>query len=180
VKLPQVSAVDEKNIRISGIDPLLAVCLQELPQILELRDKPSVHPRLFPSPTINDAAANREWQESIEPDLRHLFVSAGEIVARDLTRMKSNPQNPDLRSITLPAEHLAAWMSALNQARLILAELFHIDEIDMNIPYEALGRDKGVAVIRIDLFGTLLDRLVQRELNPRPRNRTKQRKKPQA
>ncbi|HUK83329.1 MAG TPA: DUF2017 family protein [Verrucomicrobiae bacterium] len=164
----RVRAVNQKQLCISGIDPLMAVCLQELPQILELRDR--VRARLFPSPTTDDAIANREWQESITPELRHLFVSAGEAVARDLTRLKPTPRNANCSSITFPAAHRSAWMSALNQARLILSELFGVDEIDMNVPYHSLGEAKGVAVIKIDLFGTLLHRLVQRELNSRPRN----------
>src|SRR5258707_6023248 len=39
--------------------------------------------------------------------------------------------DPEAYEITFPVEHLSAWMSALNQTRLILAEVHKIDEADM-------------------------------------------------
>jgi Domain of unknown function (DUF2017) len=162
----QIQFVNQKDLRISGINPLLTGCLHELPRILELRDNPSARARLLPPPTRKDAAINQEWKEAVEPDLRHLHVSAGETVTRDLTGLKPSPQLPDSCFVIFPATHTSAWVSALNQARLILAVLANVDEIDMNLPFSQLTREKVLAVIQIHAFGVLLDKFVQRELKP--------------
>jgi hypothetical protein len=173
----QVRMVDEKNLRISGLHPFMTACLQELPVILEYRDKPKVHDRLFPAPTKDDAAINQDWQETVGHDLQHLFRSSGEIVTRDLVALKPSPKNPERYSITFPAPHQSAWMNALNQARLVLAELFEVDEIDMNLPVDKISPSKLLAIIKIDQFGFLLQHFVQRELNAAQRPRRKPRKK---
>ena len=156
--------VGAKRIRISGIHPLLAVCLQEMPAILELRDKTPAHERLFPPLTANDRLANAEWQESIEPDLRHLFVSAGETVTRDLTGLSPQPREPKRSCVTIPIAHVSAWMSAVNQARLILGAMFGIaNERDMLLTTFDSRNPKQVAIIKIELLGELLARFVDLE-----------------
>jgi hypothetical protein len=162
----RIQSVNQKHVRVSGISSLLAACLQQLPRILEFRDNPDAQARLLPPPTASDAIINREWKESVEPDLRHLLVSAGEIITRDLTGLKPSPRLVDCSFVIFPTTHVSAWMSALNQARLILAALANVDEIDMNLPYSQLTGEKVLAVIQIGFFGELLDRFVQRELKP--------------
>ena len=83
----RVQPLDEKRVRISGIPPVLAAMLHELPEILELRDSPEAQQRLYPSPTAKDENINKEWAQVTSPELHHLFVSAGETVARDLTAL---------------------------------------------------------------------------------------------
>ncbi len=161
----RLSAVNSKHLRITGIDPLLARCLQELPAILQLRDKPEAQARLFPPPTAADDAANRDWRETVAPELRHLFASAGETVSRDLTQLKPSPRDARFQTLTIPLAHVPAWMNALNQARLILAAIHGLDEIDMNIAYDQLDPRKAPAVLRVDLLGMLLERFVRRELS---------------
>lgn len=164
----RLTLLQGKHLRLTGIDPVLAICLQEIPAILELRGKPEAHARLFPAPTPDDVATNRDWTETIEPELRHLFVSAGETVSRDLTQLRPSPRHADQKSLTFPIAHLPAWMSAVNQARLILAALAGLDEIDMNVPYATLDPRKAAAVVRIDVLAMLLERFVRRH-NPRAR-----------
>ena len=175
--------VGAKRIRISGIHPLLAVCLQEMPAILELRDKTPAHERLFPPLTANDRLANAEWQESIQPDLRHLFVSAGETVARDLTGLSPQPRHPKRSWVTIPTAHVSAWMSAVNQTRLILGAVFGIaNERDMLLTTFDSRNPKQVAIIKIELLGELLARFVDLETGEvttarhrRPNGKTKRR-----
>lgn len=152
----RIFAPDEKHLRIKGIEPLLAMCLQELPAVLEKRDSPAARPRLFPNPTGADAKANDDWQQFVAPELRHLFVSAGETVVRDLTALDGD-------TLTFPAEHVNAWMSALNQARLILGELHEIADHDMD-PNDLDPRvPKQRAVLLIHLYGYLLQLFVEHE-----------------
>ena len=164
----RVQPLDEKHIRVSGIAPVLAVMLRELPEILEQRDFPDAHDRLFPNPTTADDKTNKEWQQMVSPELRHLFVSAGETVARDLTALAVDEKDHEARQVTFPVEHLKAWMTALNQARLILGETHKIDEDDMNRVDLDPHNPKHVAAFRIHLLGYLLHLSVELESGDEP------------
>ncbi|MCX7887670.1 MAG: DUF2017 domain-containing protein, partial [Verrucomicrobiae bacterium] len=67
--------------------------------------------------------------------------------------------------LCFPADHLNAWMSALNQARLILGERFEITEDDMNRPLLNPVKPKDAAVFQIHVLGYLLQLLVD-HVNP--------------
>ncbi len=166
----RVQPFDEKHIRICGIPPVLAFMLRELPEILELRDSPDAHARLFPNPTAGDEIANDEWRQVTGPELRHLFVSAGEIVARDLTALTVDEAAPQEHQVTFPVEHVNAWMSALNQARLILAAVHKIRDKDMNRTDFDPKSSKDVAALRIHLLGYLLHLFVVLENGDEPEN----------
>ena len=164
----RVRPLDEKHIRVSGIAPVLAVVLRELPEILEQRDSPDAYDRLFPNPTSADDKINKEWQQMNRPELRHLFVSAGETVARDLASLADAKSKSEAYQITFPVEHLRAWMTALNQARLILAEIHEIDDDDMSVQDLDPRNPKHVAALRIHLLGYLLHLFVELEMGDEP------------
>ena len=166
----RVQPFDEKRVRISGIPPVLALMLRELPEILELRDSPTAQARLFPNPTAKDEKANDEWREVTGPELRHLFVSAGETVARDLTALTADEAAPQEHQVTFPIEHVNAWMSALNQARLILAAVHEIGDKDMNRTDFDPASSKDVAALRIHLLGYLLHLFVELDNADEPEN----------
>ncbi|MGA2138296.1 MAG: DUF2017 family protein [Verrucomicrobiia bacterium] len=166
----RVQPFDEKRIRISGIPPVLAFMLRELPEILELRDSPDAQTRLFPNPTAEDEKANDEWREVTGPELRHLFVSAGETVARDLTALTADEAAPQEHQVTFPVEHVNAWMSALNQARLILAAVHEIGDKDMNRTDFDPTSSRDVAALRIHLLGYLLHLFVELDNADEPEN----------
>jgi len=166
----RVQALDEKHIRISGIPPVLAVMLREIPGILEMRDSPAAQTRLFPSPTRGDEKANKEWQQMVGPELRHLFVSAGETVARDLTALAADEEEAESFQVEFPVEHVRAWMNALNQTRLILGEVHGINEEDMNRVDFDPQTPKHLAALRIHLLGYLLQLFVELETGDEPEN----------
>jgi hypothetical protein len=166
----RVRPLDEKRIRISGIPPVLAAMLRELPGILELRDSLDAHARLFPDPTAEDDRVNNEWLQTVTPELRHLFVSAGETVTRDLTALTADKQSRETHHIDFPVEHVTAWMSALNQTRLILGEVHKIDEQDMNHTDFDPQSPKHMAALRIHLLGHLLHLFVELENGDEPEN----------
>ena len=164
----RVQPVDEKHLRISGINPIVLDCLHAVPEILEQRDSPAVRARLFPNPTPSDEKANADWQRLISHELRHLFASAGETVARDLTALSPNPCGAQLSELTFSAEHTKAWMSALNEARLILGERFHVIEEDMNAADFDVRTPKGLAIFRIHVLGYLLQLFVALDSGDEP------------
>ena len=156
----RVQPEGEKYFRITGIDPVLLDCLHSLPETLEQRNSPAVRDRLFPNITTSDDDANRDWQQLVAPELHHLFATAGETVVRDLTAMQPDPDVADLLHLTFTAEHLQAWITALNQARLILGEVFSVTDTDMNNTAFDLKTPKDLAVFRIHVLGYLLQLLV--------------------
>jgi hypothetical protein len=156
----RVRAVGEKHIRINGIPPVLVFCLRELPHILEKRDTPDASARLFATPTRDDPKINADWEQIIVPELRHLFVSAGETVGRDLASLEEESAKTHSCRVTFAVVHLNAWMSAINEARLILGELFDVSEQDMNRENLDLEDPKQFAILKIGALGWLLGHLI--------------------
>ena len=146
----------EKHIHVTGLDPVILDCLHALPEILDQRDQPAARCRLLPDPTT-DRAINADWQQTISPELRHAFVAAGDTVARDLTGITPEGE------LTFAVEHLNAWMSALNEARLILGEIFRITDSDMESADFDVTTPKGLAVFRIHVLGYFLQLLIELE-----------------
>ena len=157
----RVRADGPKNIRISGLDPVVLDSLFALPEILEQRDKPGIRDRLLPPPTESDEALNTDWQQNVTPELRHLFVTASETVLRDLTGVVPDPRAKHLQQLTFPVEHITAWLSALNQTRLILGELHDVTEADMALSDFDLSEPRSLALFRIHVLGYLLEHLVK-------------------
>jgi hypothetical protein len=156
-----IELAGEKYLRITGIDPLLAGSLFELPRLLEQRDRPPSRHRLYPHPFRPDPPANEEWHRLMDDDLHHLFVSAGETVERDLTGLEPDSHHKQHRQLLLTAAHGNAWMSALNQARLILAEQHAVTEADMTNEELDPHRDKDRALFKIHVLGYLLQLFVE-------------------
>jgi hypothetical protein len=134
----------------------MAAVLLEVPAILENRDRPEARRRLLPDPMPGDARASAEWHRLMDDELLHLFASAGEVFARDLRALR-----PDRGEITFPANHLAAWMSSINQARLILGELHAVTEDDMALKSVDPDESRRGAIARIMVLGYVLEHLVR-------------------
>lgn len=148
------------QIRIAGIPPVVVACLHEIKDILSQRDQAGPHERLFPSPTQDSESIRRDWAQFVTPDLKHLFESAGETLAADLEGMEPEKGATGFCRVIFPSSHLDAWMSAINQARLILGELAHVTEADMNLRRPEPGSPRHAAVVRIAALGWLLEHLV--------------------
>jgi hypothetical protein len=166
----KVQPLDEKRILISGIPPVLAAMLREVPEILELRDSPEARARLYPNPTADNDKINREWRQMAGPELRHLFVSAGETVGRDLTALTAEGDSGEAYRVAFPVEHVPAWISALNQTRLILGEVHKIDEVEMSRTDFDPQSAKHMAALRIHLLGYLLHLFVELDSGDEPEN----------
>lgn len=149
-----------KHIRLTGLDPVLLDGLFALPEILPALDRPKVRSRLLPAPTSAETEINTDWEAHVVPELRHLFVAAAETVLRDLTLLE-DPDHNLRRQLRFPAEHRAAWISALNQARLILGQLHAITEADMTQEDFDLETARGLAIFRIHVLGHLLQKLLE-------------------
>lgn len=151
-----VVRIDEKQVGLRGVEPFVAQCLFGLPEILAGRERPEVRGRFFQDPLPGDEATNAEWHKLVDSDLHHLFAGAGEIITRDLTGWQG-------QQVVFPAVHLPAWLSALNQARLILGEMYHVSAQDMERANFEPGNAKDEALVRIHVLGYLLQLFVELE-----------------
>ena len=158
--IPRIELVDDKQIRLSGLNPLVTDSLQRLDEILAQRDAPAAHQRLFPTPSA-DRQIQAEWEQFVTPELRQLFVSAGETVVRDLTTLAPDPVQPKQFQVKFPAAHLEAWISALNQARLILGAQFEVTEPDMTRQDLDPREARDIGLLRIHLLGYLLQLFIE-------------------
>jgi hypothetical protein len=168
MSLPQLSlSVTERGDCVfSGINLWCALILQEVPAILEERHAPAPRERLFPDPTRSDPDWNDQWRQLVAPELESLFQSAGEIIARDLARLQPEDKRQSSFRVEIPAAHVNAWISALNQARLILGAQHKITEADMNDDAPVNLCDKRTAaVMKIRLLGIFVELLVQTQLD---------------
>jgi hypothetical protein len=153
-----IRALDGGRLEMVCADPMVGQCLSQIPAILAHRDSAGIRERLHPDPLPNDAARNAEWHRLMDADLRHLFESAQKTVERDLEGFEMGH-----RRLEIPADHLRAWMSAVNQARIVLSEQHQFDEQDMERgTFSNSPRDR--ALLQAHLLGYVMQALVEHAL----------------
>lgn len=126
----------------------------------------TVRARLFPSPFGGtaggsppvpggeDAARLAEWERNVRPELRALFDSARAIVACDLAAAKRGSRGGIVR-LLIPAPHRAAWVSALQIARLAIAERHKIDAGAMRAPPSEVTEELRAPIVLIDFYAMI-------------------------
>ena len=142
--------------------------LLELPQILSKdQEDEAVKKRLYPEPEDEDD--KEEWKRLVHPELFALIADARTIVTRDLGGLVPSDTEDPLGTweMRIPKEHVQAWISALNAARLALGAKHGIEEEDM--AHEELDDDewddKRLAITKIHLMGWL-QQLIIEDYNP--------------
>ncbi|MSR64393.1 MAG: DUF2017 family protein [Verrucomicrobiae bacterium] len=157
-----LNKVDDKHLRLSGIDWVAASCLLEVPSILSLAKSGPAHDRLFQKVSASDPALNEDWLNHVTPELGTLFAEAGEILAKDIELFGTETKSLKPRALTFSIAHLNAWMSALNQARLILGAQHDVTESDMDErEFSDPDNPKQQAVLRIHVLGYLVQVFVE-------------------
>lgn len=149
----RVEPLPSGELVIAGIDSLLAACLYRIPEILCQREQPGVRERLFPDPVAGDTSFNADWHDHLDGELHYLFASAEETLVRDMARLDGD-------RLVIPAEHGGAWVSAINQARLVLGEQFRLTEADMDRGDLEPGNPRDLAAVQVHIYGWLMDRLL--------------------
>jgi len=156
----EVRAIDEERLALRGLDPGIALCLARVPDILGQRDSGAARARLYPDPTPTDPARSVEWHRLMDTDLRHLFEAAAETFRRDLGLL-----DIEAGEVVFPRAHAKAWMSAINQARLVLAEVHGLDERAMARAELDPSVERDAAVLQVQILGYVLQTLVQHALD---------------
>jgi hypothetical protein len=152
-------------IEISELDPFLAELLRQIPASTNPDGAPAAEQRIF-SPPINGKATEfcAEWKMYVEPELRRLFQSATETVATDLEQLNGNEKSLANRTLRIPAKHSDAWLSALNQARLVIVAKNKFTENELNDHFHSpIGSRRDLSLFQVNFYG-FLQEFILREM----------------
>jgi hypothetical protein len=158
----QISRVDEHTLQISQLDPLLRELLQRIVASADPTGSAAAEERLFSKPSEDPEESEffEDWQEYVEPELRHIFQSALEVIDRDLTNLRE--ESPDQGSeLTIPLNHLESWIHGLNQARLTLSARHAFSEEDMERILPLAGDPHSLALLQVRFYGILQELFLQ-------------------
>ncbi len=159
---------DPENLLLADIPAPLAVMLIGVPDIGEAGVEGPAADRLFPEPSRQfDENLNEEWREYVVPGIKDLFASSREILRADLSSLSlqileaADGAASTFFSVEFPRDHAMAWLNALNQARLVLAERINYTEkdssrFDPHVP----PTERGMAVYQIELFAIVQEWLL--------------------
>ena len=156
--------VDE--LEISELDPFLAELLRQIPASANPEGTPAAEQRLFSPPAgprEKDICA--EWKLYVQPELRRLFRTATETVAADLEQLSGNEKAFANRTLRIPAKHADAWLSALNQARLVIAAKYNFTDGELCDHYRSpIGSRRDLSLFQVNFYG-FLQEFILREVS---------------
>ena len=154
---------DAESLCISDLDPFLAELLRQIPASANPEGAPEAQARLFTRPSTEKEICT-EWKSYVEPELRRLFRSATETVAADLAQINGNEKSLRNRSLRIPFEHADAWLSALNQARLVIAERYKFTDEELNDHDRSpIGSRRDLSLFQVNFYG-FLQEFILREM----------------
>src|SRR5207302_9624111 len=117
-------------------------------------------------PPINgeEAECCAEWKTYVEPELRRLFQTAAQTVAGDLEQLNGNEKNLANRTLRIPCKHADAWLSALNQARLVIAAKNNFTETELSDHlHSPIGSRRDLSLFQVNFYG-FLQEFILREM----------------
>lgn len=153
------------HIEISELDPFLIELLRQIPASADPAGVAAAEQRLFSSPTTgNESEMCAEWKTYVEPELRRLFQTATQTVAEDLEQLNGNEKLFANRTLRIPSKHADAWLSALNQARLVIATKNNFTETELNDHCRSpIGSRRDLSLFQVNFYG-FLQEFILREL----------------
>jgi uncharacterized protein DUF2017 len=156
---PHVVVCGGGDLVLAGLPEALLEVLRDIPSILEEgRRRKESRSRLFPD-AYDDEDSNRSWRKHARPEIEALFASAAELVARDL--QAAAPEAKRSWKVAIPSSSHAAWMSALNAARLVLGAVHRVTPEDMErLRSAAPQSERDAAILKIHLLGWIEELLV--------------------
>ena len=153
------------HIEISELDPFLSELLRQIPASANPEGAPAAEERIF-SPPANGLETElcAEWKVYVEPELRRLFQTATETVASDLEQLNGNEKILANCTLRIPAKHADAWLSALNQARLVIAAKNNFTETELNDHcHSPIGSRRDLSLFQVNFYG-FLQEFILREM----------------
>jgi len=157
-----------ETIEISDLDPFLAELLRQIPESTKPEGTEAAEQRIFSLPACPDEKELcAEWKLYVEPELRRLFRSATETVAADLETLNGCTKSFANCTLRIPTKNAEAWLSALNQARLVIASKFAFTEAELCDHYRSpIGSRRDLSLFQVNFYG-FLQEFILRELEPK-------------
>ncbi len=142
---------------VRGIPEPFLEMLKAIPRWNE-SSGPEAEARLFPPPSTNDAGLVNDWKAHVQPDLYELFLDSRSTVLADLGSISGEPGN---FSLDIPIHHAPAWLNALNQARLAIAETYSFTDKELSKPAPAkLTTARQIARLEMDFFAAIQEWII--------------------
>lgn len=153
-------------IEISELDPFLAELLRQIPTSANPDGVPAAEQRLFSPPADpNEAEICAEWKLYVKPELRRLFQTATETVTADLEQLSGKEKTFANRTLRIPSKHAEAWLSALNQARLVITAKNNFTDGELCDHYRSpIGSRRDLSLFQVNFYG-FLQEFILRELD---------------
>jgi hypothetical protein len=86
-------------------------------------------------------------------------------VASDLQQLNGNERPFANRTLRIPAKHADAWLSALNQARLVIAAKYDFTEGELCDHYRSpIGSRRDLSLFQVNFYG-FLQEFILREIS---------------
>lgn len=162
----EISRLNETTFLIGRIDPVLAELMRRIVPSADPGDDERARGRIFSAPTddADEEPFFEDWQEFVQPELAKLFQSAIEVVEGDLKKMYCNAATGEC-TLSLPSDHLEAWIHGLNQARLVLTERFQLHEEDLDADPPTASDPRSFLRLQLHMYAYLQElflRLLER------------------
>ena len=156
----------QDDFEISELDPFLAELLRQIPASTSSEGVPAAEERLFSRPAAaREEESCAEWKLYVEPELRRLFQTATETVAADLDQLNGTEKPFANRTLRIPEAHADAWLSALNQARLVIAAKNDFTEEELSDHHRSpIGSRRDLSLFQVNFYG-FLQEFILRELH---------------
>ena len=156
----------KNQIEISELDPFLAELLLQIPGSANTDGVPAAEQRIFSLPANGkETELCAEWKTYVEPELRRLFQTATQTVGADLKQLNGNEESLANRTLRIPIKHAEAWLSALNQARLVIAAKNNFTELELNDHLRSpIGSRRDLSLFQVNFYG-FLQEFILREMD---------------
>jgi hypothetical protein len=155
-----IHRLSEDSIEFTDIEPIEADLLRQIPILCDSPGDRRAESRLFSSPAdAGEVQFLNDWEEYVRPELRHIFVSARTTVERDLEAIQERPGYSS--RLVILCGHGEAWLNALNQARLILANKFEFSDEELSlheVPRSFSRRD--LVLLQINFYAAIQERII--------------------
>ncbi len=164
-----VRRIAEMGLLVEEADAQQLQMLRHLPLHADASGNPLAERRLFPGliakpDTSDDFEANRDWAEMVGSELRKRFSSDMDTVTSDVE--KAYESGEEQWDFIIRFDHVPAWFSALNQARLVMHERYQFPDSDDAEAMAAFMLTPHVKMLRTERFFTFLQSaLIQLELD---------------
>lgn len=150
-------------LEIAELDPFLAELLRQIPESTQAGSNVDAEKRLFSQPSdASNSELCAEWKLYVEPELRRLFQTATGTVAADLAQLNGNSKPFANSTLRIPAAHAEAWLSALNQARLVIAAKYAFTDGELGDHYRSpIGSRRDLSLFQVNFYGVLQEFILQ-------------------